>query len=173
VPAGSRRVLRHAAPGTAVADGSPMLQLRHPISSTGFVPPARLLLAEDDLDLRQMVAGALRADGYEVVEARDGGRLLVEIGTAYLHETPAEAFDLLISDVRMPVCNGLQILEGLRLAHWRTPAIVMSAFGDEVTRDRVESLGAAYFDKPFDLDDLRTAVIYMLQKKRAPRSAEH
>jgi DNA-binding response OmpR family regulator len=148
------------------------MQVKHCISFTGFVPPARLLLAEDDPELRQMVAGALRGDGYDVVEVRDGGRLLVEIGSAYLDEIPADAFDLLISDVRMPVCNGLQILEGLRLAQWRTPAIVMSAFGDDAMRERVHSLGAAYFDKPFDLDDLRTAVIYMLQRKRAPRRAE-
>lgn len=129
---------------------------------------ARILLAEDDTELRQMIASALRADGFDVVESRDGGRLLVEIGSTYLHEHPSQAFDLLISDVRMPICGGLMILEGLRQAHWPTPAIVMSAFGDEAMRDRASSLGAAYFDKPFDLDDLRTAAVYMIQRKRPP-----
>ncbi|HEY2510321.1 MAG TPA: response regulator [Polyangiaceae bacterium] len=143
-------------------------------SSLALVPPARVLLAEDDPELRQMVGSALRADGYDVIEVKDGGRLLVQIGTAYLDRDPTGAFDLLISDVRMPICNGVQILEGLRQARWDTPAIVMTAFGDDATRARIESLGAAYFDKPFDLDDLRTAVVYMLQRKRAPyRRAPH
>jgi CheY-like chemotaxis protein len=128
----------------------------------------RILLAEDDADLRQMIAEALRSDGHDVVEAKNGGRLLVCIGTAYLGDRPLDAFDLLISDVRMPVCSGLQVLEGLRQAHWRTPSILMTAFGSDALRERARALGAAYFDKPFDLDDLRTAVVHMLQHKRLP-----
>jgi DNA-binding response OmpR family regulator len=140
----------------------------HPHVYAPTIANAHVLLAEDDLELRSMLASALRSDGYDVTEVADGGRLLVEIGSAYLDGVPTDAFDLLISDVRMPVCGGLSILEGLRQARWDTPAIVMSAFGDSATRDRARALGAAYFDKPFDVDDVRTAVVFMLQYGRVP-----
>ena len=66
----------------------------------------------------------------------------------------------------MPICTGLQILEALRQAHWHTPVILMTAFGDEATRKRAESLLAVLFDKPFDMDDLRTAVAHLLPRDR-------
>ena len=117
---------------------------------------ARVLLAEDDAEMRSLLANSLRADGHEVVETGDGGRLLVCVGRIYMRES--DPFDLLVSDVRMPVCSGLQILEKLRLAHWREPAILMTAFGDARTRAKAQSLGACMLMKPFDLDDFRTVV---------------
>ena len=66
----------------------------------------------------------------------------------------------------MPVCSGLQILEALRQAHWRTPVILMTAFGDEATRKRAAALAAVLFDKPFELDDLRATVKTMLAGRR-------
>jgi DNA-binding response OmpR family regulator len=124
----------------------------------GAIP--RILLAEDDDEMRAELAGALRSDGHEVIEAADGGRMLVRIGRVYQGES--EPFDLLVSDIRMPICSGLQILEQLRMANWRMPAIVMTAFGDQQTRRRAERLGAVIFTKPFDIDDLRTAVLNLI-----------
>ncbi len=120
----------------------------------------RILVAEDDIEMRRLVVGALRKDGYEVEEAADGGRMLVKIAAQYTR--PDEAIDLIISDIRMPVSSGLQILKGLRDAHWRVPVILMTAFGDDETRSRAEDLGAVLFDKPFALDDLRAAVNNLL-----------
>jgi DNA-binding response OmpR family regulator len=74
------------------------------------------------------------------------------------YQTPEADVDLIISDIRMPICSGLQILQALRDARWSVPVILMTAFGDEGTRDRAEGLGAIFFDKPFAIDDLRTAV---------------
>ena len=122
--------------------------------------PPRVLVAEDDLEMRRLVVEALRGDGYEVHEAADGGRLLVQV-TAQYHHANAEV-DLIISDIRMPICTGLQILEGLRDAHWTVPVILMTAFGDDATRARAEALGAILFDKPFAMDDLRTAVLNLV-----------
>lgn len=122
--------------------------------------PPRVLVAEDDREMRRLVVEALRNDGYDVHEAADGGRLLVLV-TAQYHHASAEV-DLIISDVRMPICTGLQILKGLRDAHWTVPVILMTAFGDESTRARAEALGAILFDKPFAMDDLRTAVLNLV-----------
>jgi DNA-binding response OmpR family regulator len=126
--------------------------------------PPRILLAEDDPDMRALVAQSLRKDGYEVIEVPDGGRLLVSLATTYGHHEEYDAYDLLISDVRMPVCSGLEIVEGLRKAHWKIPVILMTAFGDAQTRARAEAFGAVLFDKPFDVDDLRTAVMNMVPR---------
>jgi DNA-binding response OmpR family regulator len=123
---------------------------------------ARILLAEDDSDARAAVAAALRADHHLVFEEPDGGRLLVRIGAAYAETRPRTAYDLLISDIRMPVCTGMQILEGLRLAHWATPTILMSAFPDPATFARARSLGALVLRKPVDTDELRAAVRSLL-----------
>jgi len=119
--------------------------------------------------MRGIVADALRADGHEVVELTDGGRLLVDISARLKAGQGDESIDLIVSDIRMPICTGLQIVAALRDAHWHTPVILMTAFGDEATRRHAETLQAVLFDKPFDLDDLRTAVANMLPRDRAPR----
>jgi DNA-binding response OmpR family regulator len=133
-------------------------------SSCKPIAPARVLLAEDDAEMRALVASALRQDGYEIIEVSDGGRMLVQLASAYGAGQRRESYDLLISDIRMPVCSGLQILESLRSAHWTTPAILMTAFGDDRTRKRASGLGALLFAKPFDVDDLRTAVMHLLRQ---------
>jgi DNA-binding response OmpR family regulator len=66
----------------------------------------------------------------------------------------------------MPIASGLSVLESLRKANWRTPVILMTAFGDDATRARAEALGAVLFDKPFDVDDLRTIALNLVQGPR-------
>jgi CheY-like chemotaxis protein len=129
--------------------------------------PPRILLAEDDAEMRRLVADALRGDGHEVAEATDGGRLLVDIATRLKAGDGDGSLDLIVSDIRMPICTGLQILAALREAHWRTPVILMTAFGDAATRRHAESLAALLLDKPFDMDDLRMAVAKMLPAREA------
>jgi DNA-binding response OmpR family regulator len=126
--------------------------------------PPRVLVAEDDADMRRLVVEALRRDGYDVTAVSDGGRLLVTIAHELVDKNGAELADLVVSDVRMPVCSGMQILEQLRAARWRVPVILMTAFGDAATREHARTLGALLFDKPFDLDDLRTAVASLLRR---------
>jgi len=126
--------------------------------------PPRILVAEDDPDMRRLVVETLREDGYDVVAVSDGGRLLVTLAHEIVDENGAELADLLVSDVRMPTCSGMEILEQLRASHRRMPVILMTAFGDAATHDHAEALGALLFDKPFDIDDLRTAVASLLRR---------
>ncbi|HEY2510464.1 MAG TPA: response regulator [Polyangiaceae bacterium] len=123
---------------------------------------ARVVVAEDDADMRAMVADALRRDGHQVIELTNGGELLVRIAHQYRRLEPAARVDLYVSDVRMPVVSGLEILRGLRDAHCTTPVILMTAFGDAQTRKEAESLGAVLMDKPLRLDDLRKEVRRLL-----------
>ncbi|HTQ48531.1 MAG TPA: response regulator [Polyangiaceae bacterium] len=130
--------------------------------------PPRVLVAEDDPEMRRLVCEALRDDGYQVTSVGDGGRLLVMLAHEMVDDDGADLADLVLSDVRMPVCTGIQILEQLRAVRCRVPFILMTAFGDSASRDHARSLGAILFDKPFELDDLRTAVALLLRRDAAP-----
>ena len=120
---------------------------------------ARILVAEDDPDMLDIIVEALLADGHVVETAPDGGRLLVRL--ARIHP-PEEAIHLVISDLRMPTVTGIQVLQALRASGRRIPVILMTAFGDDDTRARTEKLDAVFFDKPFDIVNLRSMVARLL-----------
>jgi DNA-binding response OmpR family regulator len=125
----------------------------------------RVLLAEDDADMRRLVVEALQKDGYEVIAVPDGGRLLVTLARELADADSSALPDLIVSDIRMPTCTGMQILEQLRAVHRNVPVILMTAFGDAATREHARSLGAVLFDKPFDLNDLRAAASRLLRRR--------
>jgi CheY-like chemotaxis protein len=117
-----------------------------------------VLVAEDDPDMRRLVAALLRGAGHKVAEARDGMEILDRIESTIWAERP-ELFDVIVSDISMPGLSGLDVLAALRCTHFSTPVILITAFGDDDTREEARELGAAEFlDKPFDPDALRTAV---------------
>ena len=116
----------------------------------------RVLLAEDDREMRALLALSLRKYGYDVVECADGVSLLTHLA-AYLLPTEynREQFDLIISDIRMPGVTGMEVLEGRPEIAEFPPMILITAFGDEETHRSAKKYGAAaMFDKPFDVDDL-------------------
>jgi DNA-binding response OmpR family regulator len=127
--------------------------------------PPRVVVAEDDDDMRRLVVEALRKDGYDVSAVSDGGGLFVSLGREILGHGEVST-DLVVADVRMPVCTGIQILRELRSAQCFVPVILMTAFGDETTREHASTLGALLFDKPFELGDLRAAVALLLRRAR-------
>lgn len=115
----------------------------------------QILLAEDDREMRVLLAAALRHAGYGVIECSDGVELLEHLGSYILPGKEHEAVDLVISDIRMPGVTGLEILEGLSRRGDFPPFILITAFGDVETHAIAEHCGAlAMFDKPFDVDDL-------------------
>jgi len=117
--------------------------------------PPRILLAEDDPDMRGLVAWALRKDGYEVIEASDGVGLLVECAM----RAGDDALDMIISDVRMPDLTALEVLSALRCRDFPTPIVLITAYGDPRTRAEARALGAiTVLDKPLDLTKLRATV---------------
>jgi CheY-like chemotaxis protein len=121
----------------------------------------RVLLAEDDADIRSLLAWAMRDDGFEVVEAEDGAQLLERLDEAVSDESTEPLPDVIVTDVRMPRMSGLEVMERLRHAGVRVPIVVVTAHGDAVTVRRAERLGAAaVLLKPLDLDDFLTAVLH-------------
>lgn len=125
-----------------------------------------VLLAEDDDELRRLLARKLRRRGLDVVEARTGTQLVelvVEHTVEPLAPEQKEA-SLVISDLRMPGRSGLDVLRLLRRSNVEVPVILMTAFGSREVHDEARLLGAAaVFDKPVDLDELAAAAVAILR----------
>jgi DNA-binding response OmpR family regulator len=120
---------------------------------------ARLLVAEDDDELRRLLASAFRRDGHEVHEAKDGHELLEAFAETIRETEPEPSFDVIISDIRLPGPTGLQVLAEIHALRSAPPMILITAFGDEETHLVARFLGsAAILDKPFDIDELRFEV---------------
>jgi CheY-like chemotaxis protein len=131
---------------------------RYPQDSFYKLSPLRILLTEDDLEMRRMLSWYLQKKGCDVITANNGNDLMRHLGflgpLEYFHE-----FDLIISDIRMPGVTGLQVLEAAKEFDDFPPMILITAFPDKQTLDLSERLGAAaILTKPFDMDDLLTII---------------
>ncbi len=116
-------------------------------------PYPKILLAEDDRDLRELLAFSLFRAGFSVTSCDNGLELLERLETAPGQDQ--ERFDLVLTDVRMPALTGLEVLEALHDLPQRPPFICMTAFGDRATHEAARELGAVRtIDKPFDLDQM-------------------
>ena len=125
----------------------------------------RVLVVDDDDDMRALVASALSSDGYRVTEARDGSDALD------MMRITGRVPDAIVTDVCMGDVSGLSLLAALRDEGCMTPIIVMTAFGDEQVRGEALRLGAdAIFDKPIDIEDLRIVVMNVLRPNDGPRA---
>jgi DNA-binding response OmpR family regulator len=122
-----------------------------------------VLVAEDDPDMLAMLSEILAVEGYEVHGAADGGRLLVEL-TRGSECGYADGLDLLVSDIRMPVCSGIQIVEGLRAVHCLVPVIFITGLADAQTQLKADRLGAVLLGKPFSSEALRNAATRLLRQ---------
>jgi DNA-binding response OmpR family regulator len=115
---------------------------------------ARVLLADDDPDLRELIGDALRDAGHEVLEAEHGAHLIELLSTFLLDAHNGPPADLVVSDLRMPGVTGLSVLAGLRAQRTLLPFILITAFGDAETHAEAGRLGAVVLDKPFELTAL-------------------
>lgn len=123
---------------------------------------ARILVAEDDPQLRDLVTRRLASEGYEVREAASGTELVQTLQTITSQSWPLDALDLLVLDNFMPGVTGLDVMRRLRHARWLTPAILITAFPDDVVRREAHALGVVVLAKPFTLDLLSRAVGHAL-----------
>ena len=114
----------------------------------------RLLVAEDDGDLRRLLSAALRRDGHQVIEARDGAEILEALASTLI-EPVASPFDVVICEQRLPGIPGLTVLAGLRSRQRATPFILIT--DEAAVRERARRLGAAVVDH-LDVQAIRAAV---------------
>ena len=114
-------------------------------------PPARVLVVDDDEEMRSLLRRSLEFDGHHVTERDRGTDVL---------ETLREAtFDLIILDNKMPGLNGLDLLPILRREFPQVPVVLVTAFGGRQVASSALRLGAAsYLEKPFRLGQLRDTI---------------
>ncbi len=128
---------------------------RQPLHNSGY---PKILLAEDDRELRNLLGWVLYKAGYEVTECHNGIELLETLNSS-LERQAAVRFDLVISDVQIPVMGPLEILEQLGDRSRCPPVVLITSFADDQLRNAAYRQGvAAVIDKPFDTDVFLEAI---------------
>ncbi|ACI91904.1 response regulator receiver protein [Afipia carboxidovorans OM5] len=114
---------------------------------------AKILIVDDEESMRLLVARAITMDGHEIATAQDGAEALDLVVRAN------GAFDLLLTDIKMPVMDGIALSLAVARDYPRLTILLMTGFADQ--RERASGLEAIVHDvvtKPFAIADIRTAV---------------
>ncbi len=123
------------------------------------MPDARILVADDERSMRELLAITLQEAGYEVS--------LAESGQAAIDALTREDFDLVITDLRMHKVDGMAVLRAAREHSPHTVVLVITAFASTETAVEAMKLGAYdYITKPFKLDEIRLTIAKALERKR-------
>ncbi|HEY4545932.1 MAG TPA: response regulator [Pedomonas sp.] len=121
---------------------------------------ARILVAEDNASVREFVERTLTHFGHEVVAVADGGAALACLSR--------ETYDLLITDIVMPVMDGIALALKASADAPDMPVLMMTGYAHERQRAyNLQELIAEVLDKPFSLEDLNTTVNRVLANHRA------
>ena len=120
---------------------------------------AKILLAEDDPNIRLGLVATLESEGYDVTAAGDGAQALKLF--------PQEKFDLVILDVMMPKASGYEVCRALRAQGARVPILFLTAKGEEIDKVVGLKIGADdYVTKPFGVHELLARVEALLRRSR-------
>jgi len=115
----------------------------------------RILVVEDDAEMRSLLKDFFEEDGFEIDSVSNGSEAFRRIAR--------EPFDLIITDIRMPGLTGLDILPGIKKLQPEVSIIVVTAFGsEEIRRKALERGATAYLEKPILFNKLRTLVHEMV-----------
>jgi len=107
----------------------------------------RILVVDDDAEMRALLADVLSVEGYAVAGAANGAEALIRLRN--------ESFAAIVLDKNMPGLSGLDLLPGLRTICPEMPVILITAFGDVASYvDAIEKGAFAYVFKPFRLEEL-------------------
>ena len=111
----------------------------------------RILVVDDDTEMRALLLDVLRKEGYEVAEAKDGAEAVLALR--------AREYDLVLIDKNMPGPSGLDLLPGLRRVCPGSQFIMMTAYGDVPSyMEAVEKGAAEFLFKPFRMEELKSAI---------------
>ncbi len=112
---------------------------------------ARILVAEDEASVRAFVVRALQHHGHEVSEAADGAAALELLGGGH--------FDLLVTDIVMPLMDGIALALAASRDHPQLRILMMTGYSEQKRRaHNLQALIHDVLDKPFSLDKLVAAV---------------
>jgi CheY-like chemotaxis protein len=121
----------------------------------------RVLIADDEDSMRALVARAIAMDGHEIITAQDGAEALEIL------VRDDGAFDLLLTDIQMPVMDGIALALAAARDFPNVTILLMTGFADQ--RERASNLNAIIHDvvtKPFSVADIRTAVADALATRK-------
>ena len=124
---------------------------------------ARILVVDDDEAIRTMLADIFLEEGYQVQTAVHGRQALESLNRS--------SFDLLLTDMAMPVMDGWELARELKDRGVSVPLVVMTAAQSAAALAR-EVDAVAYLGKPFDIDNLLSTVDRVIQSNRVDPSAE-
>jgi len=120
---------------------------------------AKILVAEDERNLREGIAEAFRDAGHDVIEAEDGA--------AACRLVEAQVFDLVITDYKMPGADGLELIRRAAMVNEGTAVIMITAYGTVESAVRAMRMGAYdYIQKPFNLEELELKAERALRHRR-------
>jgi two-component system, cell cycle response regulator CpdR len=122
---------------------------------------SRVLIADDEDSMRLLVARAIAMDGHDTVTAQDGAEALEILSRE------DGAFDLLLTDIQMPVMDGIALALAAAREDPALAILLMTGFADQ--RERASNLSAIAHDvitKPFSVADIRTAVADALASRK-------
>ncbi|MBL9200707.1 MAG: response regulator transcription factor [Opitutaceae bacterium] len=126
---------------------------------------AKILVAEDDANIRLGLVATLESDGYAVTAASDGAQALKLF--------PQEKFDLVLLDVMMPKASGYDVCRELRARGAKAPILFLTAKGEEIDKVVGLKLGADdYVTKPFGVHELLARVEALLRRSRGGNEAK-
>jgi len=118
----------------------------------------KILVVDDEADMRWILTNVLKKEGYRVISADDGKKAVQKV----IENDP----DIILLDIRMPEMDGIQVLEKVRELNPSTPVIIITAFTDIKNAVRAMKLGAYdYLIKPFDNSELLLIIERALEKK--------
>lgn len=121
--------------------------------------PARILVVDDEQRMRELLHKVLLRAGYEVAQAPCGREALTL--------TRQQAFDLVLTDIRMPEMDGMALLAALRAETPETTVVMMTAFGTVDSAVEAMKQGAYhYISKPFQLDEVLIVVQRAIEEKQ-------
>jgi two-component system, NtrC family, response regulator PilR len=119
----------------------------------------RILVVDDEPSMREMLSIMMRREGFQVFTAETRARAAQMLGDG--------AFDMVITDLRLPDGDGLEVLRLVKAGSPECVAIVMTAFGSHEMNVAAIRLGAdAYLTKPFDVEELRLVVRGVVEKQK-------
>ncbi|MBN1335433.1 MAG: response regulator [Deltaproteobacteria bacterium] len=117
---------------------------------------ARVLVIDDEPEIRRNLTFGLTQEDYEVTACPDGISAIHELDRA---RAAGGGYDVLVTDIFMPDIDGLKILKVLKSQYPDLPAVVITGFGDDVLRfTALSEHNTAYLDKPFEIPDLVAAI---------------
>ncbi|HYP07160.1 MAG TPA: sigma-54 dependent transcriptional regulator [Bryobacteraceae bacterium] len=126
----------------------------------------RILVVDDEADIRESLEVLLEMEGYSVELAVDGGDGLRKLGSA--------RYDMVLLDLMMPDRNGMDVLADIRTRDQETPIIMLTAYGSvEVAVNAIKAGASDYFSKPWDNEKLLIDIATMIAKNRLERENTH